>query len=61
MKVPYVSKGCIGSDKAQGVAFREAADSFRIKSMSIKQGKGARWRTLPNDRFRSEFDRIFRT
>jgi len=57
---PYASKGCIGSLKSQGKAFREAADAVRIKTMSLKPGKGSKNRTLPSDEYREEHDRIFK-
>jgi hypothetical protein len=60
MNFPYASKGCIGSDKARGIAFRQAADAVRIKTMSLKPGKGSKNRTLPSDEYREEHDRIFK-
>jgi len=57
---PNVSKGCIGSDKSTGRAFREAADAVRIKTMSLKPGKGSRPRTTPSEDYREEHDRIFK-
>ena len=57
---PLVSQGCIGSDKAQGTAFREAADAFRIKTCSVRPGKGAarRHRAISSKEFEDNWNEI---
>jgi hypothetical protein len=50
-----------GSDDASKTQwFKECADAALRDRCSVTQGKGSRWRTLPNELFRDNFDSIFR-
>lgn len=46
-------------DKINMDTFRDNMDAALKDRMSVKPGKGARWRTLNSDRFRKNFDEIF--
>lgn len=44
----------------EGELFRKTAEDT-VKSFNrVKNGKGSRWRTLPTDKYKENFDDIFR-
>jgi hypothetical protein len=50
-----------GSDDAsKSQWFKETADAALRDRCTVTQGKGSRWRTLPNEKFRGNFDSIFK-
>jgi len=48
------------SDKNRTQWFKEAATDWKRKGCSVQGGKGSRWRTLPNDTYKQNYDDIFR-
>jgi hypothetical protein len=59
---PFVSQGILSkSDATQGRAFREAAESYRLKHITVTPGKGLarRFRQISLSRFDKNWDRIF--
>ena len=58
---PFVSQGMLSkSDAEQGRCFREAADSFKNRALSIKPGKGdtRRHRAISDEEFDSNWNSI---
>ncbi len=62
IRAPFVSQGCISkNDRTQGRAFREAAENFRLKTVTVRPGKGQhrRWRQVSDAEFDANWERIF--
>jgi hypothetical protein len=43
----------------EGELFRKTLDDTARSFSSVKNGKGSRWRTLPTDRYKQNYDDIF--
>jgi hypothetical protein len=62
MKFPFVSQGILSkSDAEQGRCFREAAEATRLKTITVRPGKGLarRLRQISLARFDKNWERIF--
>jgi hypothetical protein len=49
------------SDNARSSLLKEYADAARRERSSVKNGKGSRWRTLPTNRYKDNYEDIFRS
>lgn len=49
------------SDTSRSALLKEYADAARRERSSVKQGKGSRWRTLPTNRYKDNYEKIFRS